>query len=224
MLFYIKTCLFYLYVYLGAKLYIFYYTADEMISYLREDYLEIIQVHSHTMISWNKEFLGCIAHFIAFVCRCYWWRGKMTTQPKTLFPNEQITCGFIENFMRIMAHTTFYEQIESHRSNDATVLLEVSLLVLFVIVETQNINWVFRSNIAYQKTLLTVAETSINDIICLSVYDIMGIVLTDEQMKELKITDRAAGFSCNMLQQAWDHPSKMYKQIPIIYILKGQYT
>jgi hypothetical protein len=50
----------------------------------------------------------------------------------------------------------------------------------------------------------------------------MGIVLTDEQMKELKMNDGAAEFSFNMLEKAWSHPSKLYKQIPIMDILEGQ--
>jgi hypothetical protein len=41
-------------------------------------------------------------------------------------------------------------------------------------------------------------------------------------MKELKLTDGAVSFSFNMLEQAWYHASKRYKQIPIDYILQGE--
>ncbi len=225
MLFYIKTCSFYLYVYLGAKCYNFFYTPEEMIRYLADDYLQIILVHHHTVGSWNTEFLSCMAHLIALTCRCCWWGGesaKMISQTKILLPTEQITYEYIRNLMRIVAHTPLYQKIKTHRSNDETVLLEASLLFIIDTIQTNNINWLFRSKTSYQKILLTVAELSINDVICIAVYHIMGIVLTDEQMKELKMNDGAAEFSFNMLEKAWSHPSKLYKQIPIMDILEGQ--
>jgi hypothetical protein len=179
MLFYIKTCSFYLNSYLAIKLHNFSYTADEMIHYLGDDCLQIIHTHSSTIASWNKDLLACIAHLIAFVCRCYWWGGQMTTQMKILFPSEEISCECVQNVMHIIAHAPFYKQIKTQRSNDETVLLEASLMFIIAIVERQNINWLFRSNTSYQKILLTVAETSINDIICIGTYHIMNIVLTD---------------------------------------------
>jgi hypothetical protein len=109
--------------------------------------------------------------------------------------------------MRIVAHTPLYQKIKTHRSNDETVLLEASLLFIIDTIQTNNINWLFRSKTSYQKILLTVAELSINDVICIAVYHIMGIVLTDEQMKELKMNDGAAEFSFNMLEKAWSHPA-----------------
>jgi len=222
MLFYIKTCSFYLYTYLGVKSYNFYYTADEMIDYLGNDYLQIIGTHNHTIESWNRELLACISHLTAFVCRCCWWGGQMTTQMKILCPTEQVTCECIQNIMRIIAYEPFYKQIKIQRSNDETILLGACLFFSMNILETQNITWFFRSNTSYQKIFLTLAETSINQIICTCAYHIMGIFLTDEQMKELKIIGSATGFSFNILEQAWYDPLKMYKQIPIASILQGK--
>jgi hypothetical protein len=220
MLFYIKTCSFYLYAYLGIKLYNRYYTADEVIRYIGEDYLQIIHAHSHTAASWNKELLACIAHLIALVGGCCWGNTHMGTEMDILFPTEQITCEHVQDLMRIIAHEPFYKQIKPQRSNDETILLDSSLLILLNIVYTKNINWFFRSNTTIQKILLTVAEISVNDKICLIVYGIMGRVLTEEQLKELKIADTTAGFLFNILEQAWHHPSKQHKHIPISYLLE----
>lgn len=223
MLFYIKTCLFYLCTYLDIKLFTFYYTADEMIHYLGEDCLQIIHIHGHTVASWNKDLLGCMAQIIAFICRCCWWGGQMETQMKILFPTEQITCERVENLMQILTYASHYEQIETQRSNDQTLLLEASLFFVMDIIKTQRINWLFRSNTSYQKIILNVAETATNKMVCLSAYAIMSIVLSDEQMKELKITDSAGNFCFTILEQAWYQPSKMYKQIPIYHMLDGEY-
>jgi hypothetical protein len=85
MLFYIKTCSFYSYSYLILKVYNFPHTADEMIDYLCEDYLQIIHVHSYTVASWNKELVGCIGHLVALTCTCCWWDGQLGTQIKKTF-------------------------------------------------------------------------------------------------------------------------------------------
>jgi hypothetical protein len=100
--------------------------------------------------------------------------------------------------------------------------LDAILITLVTIVKTQNINWFFRSNTQIQEILLTVAEVSLNDKICLHAYAILTIVLTDEQLKELKIADSMPGFLFNTLEQAWQHPSKKYKHIPIVNLLRGE--
>ena len=223
MLFYIKTCSFYFYVYLTTKYQTFFCPVDEMVRYLGEDYVHIIHTHASTIAQWNKEFLGCIAHLIALVCRCSWWDGVTPSPMKILLPTEQIACQYVQDLMGIISHTPFYNDIKSQRCNDETVLLESSLIFLLDIGETQIINWLFRSNTAYQKIILNVAENSVNDIISICAYDMLSLVLADEHIKELKMTDAAVVFSLNMLEKAWHDPSKIYKQIPIIYILQGRF-
>jgi len=72
MLFYIKTCLFSLFSYIGVRIHSFPCTADEILRYIGDDYLQIIHVHSRTVASWNKELLTCIAHLISFTAGCCW--------------------------------------------------------------------------------------------------------------------------------------------------------
>ena len=221
MLFYIRTCSFNFYVYLSTKYHDFLYPFDEMARYVGDDFLRIIHTHVPTIAQWSKEFIACIAHLIALACRCCWWDGVTPSPMNILLPTEQATSDHVQDLMSIIAHVPLYNEIKSQRSNDETVLLESSLIFLLDIAELQTINWLFRSNASYQRILLNVAEILANDIICLAAYDIMSIVLADEQIKELKMNDGAAIFSFNMLKKAWHDPAKVYKQIPIIYILKG---
>jgi hypothetical protein len=223
MLFYIKTCLCSLFSYLGTKIHHFPYAANEMLRYLSDDYLHIIHVHNRTVAIWNKDLLACIGHLMAVIAKCYWFHAKNGTQMKILFPTEQITYDHVEELIRILAHKSFHPKIKAVRSNDETILIDSILMVLMNIVQIENINWFFRSNTTIQDVILTVAETSLYDEISLRAYTILGEVLTDEQLKELNIADTMAGFFFNMLEQAWHHPSKEYKQIPIEYLLKGKY-
>ena len=222
MIFYIRTCSFYFYVYLTVRFQNFFYTSDEMVRHLGVDYLRIIHTHAPTIAQWSKEFMACITHLIPLLARCCWWGGEVTLPGKILLPSEQTACEYVQDLMDIIAHLSLHDEIKSHRSNDPTALLESSLMFLFQTAETQNVNWLFRSNTSYQRILLNVTKISANDIICLSGYAILSIVLADEHIKELKITDGAALFSFNMLEKAWRHPSKTYKQIPFMQILQGE--
>jgi hypothetical protein len=222
MLFYIKTCLCSLFSYLGIKVHHFPYTANEMLRYLSDDYLQIIRVHNHTVATWNKELLACIGHLMGVIAKCYWFDEKNGTQMKILFPTEQITCDHVQELIRIVAHKPFHAEIKAVRSNDETVLIDSILMVLMNIVQIQNINWFFRSSAMIQDAILTVAEISLYDEVCLRAYTILGEVLTDERLKQLNIADTMTGFLFKMLEQAWQHPSKEYKQIPIEYLLKGK--
>ncbi|CAF4059078.1 unnamed protein product [Adineta steineri] len=221
-LFYIKTCSFYLfaYTYLSIKSSNYPYTADEMISYLSEDYLEIIHVHSYNVMSWNKELLGCIAHFVGLIWGCCWWDGQQRTQLKILFPKEQTACDHVEDLIRIIAHTPFYKRTKSVRSNDETILMDTTLMILFVIVQTQNINWLFRSNTTIRDTIISVSETALNDEVCLCGYCLLGEALGDDLRKDLKIADNISDYFFYMIQEAWNNSSNKYKQIPIEHLLK----
>lgn len=223
MLFYVKTCSFYLYSYVATKLENLSYTSEEIVHYIGNDYLEIIHIHSHRIATWSSHLLGCLAHLMAFVCKCCWWDGQKRTQMKIILPSEQIIYEYLRDLMRIITHALQYKHIEPKRSNDQTILFEASLLFIVNIVETQNINSFFRTNTEYQKIILTVAETLNNDIICLCAYHILNMVLTDEQVKQLKIADGSTNFCLSLLEQAWQHSSKGLREIPVLYILQGNY-
>ena len=221
MLFYIKTCSFHTYAYLFSKFYYFPYTAHEMMDYLCEDYLQIIHVHSYTVASWDEQLLGCIAQLVGLVSGCCWWDGQERTQMKILLPAEQITCDHVQDLVRIIAHTPFYKQTKSVRSNDETILMDATLIVLIITVQTQNINWLFRSNASIRDTIISVAESALNGEVCLCGYGILAETLTDDQLKHLKVADHIHDYFFTVLEQAWNTPSKTFKQIPIINLLRG---
>ncbi|CAF1294808.1 unnamed protein product [Adineta steineri] len=225
-LFYIKTCSFYLYTYLYTSLKSsnFLYTADEMISYLYEDYLEIIHVHSYNVMSWDKELLGCIAQLVGLIGGCCWWDGQHRPQLKILFPKKQIACDHVEDLTRIIAHTQFYKQTKSVRSNDETILMDTTFMILLIIVQTQNINWLFRSNTTIRDTIISVAEAALNDEVCLCGYCILGEALGDDLLKDLKIADNISDYFFHLLQEAWNNLSNKYKQIPIEILLRAFQT
>ena len=176
MLFYIKTCSFHTYPYLFSKFYCFPYTADEMMDYLCEDYLDIIHVHSYTVASWDEQLLSCIAQLVALVCGCCWWDGQKRTHMKKLFPTEQITCDHVQDLIRIIAHKPLYKQTKSVRSNDETTLMDAALLFLIITVQTQNINWLFRSNTTIRDTIVTLAEAGLNDEVCTCGYGTIKVL------------------------------------------------
>jgi hypothetical protein len=221
MLFYIKACSFYLYGYMEVTIRDFPYTADEMLHHISNDYLEIIRTHSGTVALWNEELLGCIAQLIGLVCGCCWWDGKKRTQMKILYPTEQITCDHTQDLIRIISHKPFYKKIKSVRSNDVTILMDSIFVLLILRVQTQNVSWLFRSNTTIRDVIISTAEGSLNDEICLCGYVVLGETLTDKVFKDLKIAGNASSYLFSMLEKAWNHPSKMHKQIPIINLLRG---
>jgi hypothetical protein len=195
-----------------------------MLLYLSEDYLQIIHAHSFTVASWSEELIGCIAQLIGLVCGCCWWDGVKRTQMKILYPTEQITCDHVQDLARIIGHKPFYKQTKSVRSNDVTILMESIFLFLILTVRTQNINWLFRSNITIRDAIVSAAEAALNDEVCLCGYVILGKTLPDEDLKDLKIADNISGYFFNVLEEAWHHSSKKYKHVPISYLLRGKCT
>jgi hypothetical protein len=221
LLFYIKTCSFYTCSYLISKINTFPYSADEMIDYLREDYLQIIHVHSYTVASWNKELLGCIAHLVGFIAGCCWWNGQIGTQIKRLIPTEKITCDHVHDLIRIIGHKPFYQETKPERSNDETVLVLSTLMFLVNTVQKQNISWFFRSSTIIRDTIISVAEAALNDEICLCGYGILGETLTDDQLKCLKIADNICDYCFHRLEDAWNHSGKYSRKVPVACLLRG---
>jgi hypothetical protein len=101
-------------------------------------------------------------------------------------------------------------------------LIDATLICLIITVQTQNINWLFRSNAAIRDTLVSLAEAGLNDEICTCGYTILGETLTDDQLKYLKIADNISDYFLALLEEAWKNSSKAYKQIPIAYFLRGR--
>ena len=221
-LFYIKTCSFSINAYFYTKPQNFSFSAHQIIQHLGNDYVQMMQAHSLTVELWSENMIGCVTHLIGFICACCWWNRKGEELMKILFPTEQMLCEYVQALIRIIAYDPFHKQIKTERSNDETILLDVTLLFLLNIVETQNINWFMHSMNKLPHILLKVAEASMYHRICLIVYNLLGEILTDEKLKELKFTDSLSEFFFNILEQAWLHPAKKYKQIPIPHLLRGK--
>jgi hypothetical protein len=224
MLFYIETCSFYSYTYLISRVQKFPYTADEMMDYLDEDYLEIIHIHRYSVASWNKELIVCIGHLIGFIAGCCWWDGQTRTHMKKLFPTEQITCDHVLDLIGIINHKPFYKETKPGRSNEETILLHSSFMLLSGIVQTQNISWLFRSNTTVRDTIIYLAENAANDEICSGGYVILGETLTDDQLKYLKIADNFCNYCFDLLEENWNRSWKKCKKVPIQYVLRGMST
>ena len=144
-LFYIRTCSFFLSSYLAAKAQDFLYTADQILEHLNENYLQIILTYTQNIESWNEYILTGCTHLINLICACCWWGGENKFELKILFPTEQITCDYIQALVRIIRYKPFYDKIAIQRSNNETILMDSTLLVLINIVQKLNLNWFFRS-------------------------------------------------------------------------------
>jgi len=222
-LFYMKTCPFSLNSYCFTNPESFDYTPEKVLPNIGDEYLQIIQVQSYTVEFWSKELLACISHLIGFMRAFIWWNRENGTNLKILLPTEKILCDYIQALIRIIDYKPFYKSIMLQRFNDETILIDSVLLSLINIVQTQNINWFFHSITEFPDILLNLAQAHVYYRIYLCVYGILSETLTEEHLKELKVTDNIKMFFFHMLEQAWHDPSKKYKQIPIAYFLRGTY-
>ncbi|CAF1563995.1 unnamed protein product [Rotaria sp. Silwood1] len=223
-LFYIKTCSFSLSSYLTTKSQNFLFTAEDIMHYIGNDFVQIIDIHSHIIDMWSEQFLTCITHLIGFISTCCWWGGEKLKQINRLFHSEQIIYSYINSIIRIISYKPFYSHIKAQSSNDETKLIDFCLFSLKSLVQNQDLIWFFRTKISLPDTLLTIAELSIHDKICLRAYIVLGEILCNERLKDLKITDNLSLFFYDMLEHAWRNPLKNYKQIPIFHLLRGFLT
>jgi hypothetical protein len=221
-LFYIKTCSFSLNSYLTAKAQNYLFTPGEIMNYLGNDFVKIIEIHSHIIDMWSEQFLTCITHLIGFISACCWWGGENLTRINLLFSSEQIICSYVSALIRIISHKPFYSHIKAQYINDETTLMDFCLFSLRNIAHKQDLIWFFRSKISLPDTLLTIAGLSAQDKICLRSYVILSEILCDDRLKDLQITDNLCLFFYDMLEQAWQHSSKKYKHIPISQLLRSE--
>jgi hypothetical protein len=220
-LFYIKTCSFSLSSYLTAQAKNFPFTAEEIMHHTGNEFVKIIEIHSHITDIWSQQFLTCITHLIGFISACCWWGGENLTKINLLFPSEQAIYSYINALIRIISYKPFYSYITSQWTNDETILIDFCLFSLKNVAQTQDLIWFFRTKTSLPDTLLTIAELSIHDKICLRAYVTLGEILCNERLKDLKITENLSLFFYDMLEHAWSHPTKKYKQIPIFHLLRS---
>ncbi|CAF3816406.1 unnamed protein product [Rotaria sp. Silwood1] len=219
-LFYIKTCSLLISAYLYTKTQDFPYTLEELIQHFGADITQIIILHTYTIESWNAELLSCITSLSALFSTCYWWGGEKESQAKIVFLTESATCEYIDALIRIIDYKPISQSIEIKRTNDLTILLEITLFRILNIAQNGNFLWFLRSKTSLPDTLLTIAKTSPCDKIRLSIYAILGEILCDKSLKELEISDSASSFFFNAFEQAWERPSKKFQQVPLLLLLK----
>lgn len=222
-LFYLKTCSFCVSSYLFTTTEQFPFTPEEMFLHIGEAYTSMFLSHTETLSSWTSELLSCLTHLMILISSCCWWGGKRGCQVKILFPTETIAGRYIDGLIRVIAYKPLYPSIVSERANDPTILLDGSLFTMVNIAQNQDFIWFLRSKTSLPDILLTIAEASICHRINLCIYIILSEILTDELLKELKISDGACLFFFNILEEAWRHPLKRYKQAHVAYLLRSEF-
>ena len=89
-----------------------------MLHHIDNEYLQIINIHSQILESWNRKLLPCITHLTGFLSACYCWTGEKLTQTKDLLPTEQTSCDLAQALTRIISYYPFYKEIKAAQSND----------------------------------------------------------------------------------------------------------
>jgi hypothetical protein len=211
-------------MYASSKLDKLPFKGDDLLNRYGNDYLQIILVHNHTVNSWSKELLTCIAHLMDFICACCWWGDDNAIYIKLLVSSEQIFYDFIQGLIRIVEEKSFHEHIASQWCNDETILIDSTLIFfLGALLQIKDLSCFIRSETNLSKIILTIAQKSCYDRICVCAYGILAEILSDEQLKEVKITYNISEFFFRILELAWNHPTQRYKRIPIPQLLAGYF-
>jgi len=221
-LFYIKTCSFLFRMFIGSTIDKSSFKIDEIFDHYGNDYLQIILVHNHTVNSWSKELLTCITHLIDFICACCWWGTDKAIYIKKLISSEQLFYDYIQGLIRIVSYKKFHESIKSQWCNDETILIDsICIFIIGAIWDIKNLSCFIRSETILSNIILEIAQKSCYDRISVCAYKILAEILSDEQLKEVKITDNISEFFFHILELAWNHPAQRYKRLPIAQLLTG---
>ncbi|CAF4515874.1 unnamed protein product, partial [Rotaria sp. Silwood2] len=219
--FYIKTSSFLLNIYLWLESKNFPLISEEIIKFLSEDYSQIVLVHSYTIDSWSSELLSCIAHIIGLICSSCWWGEQKPENIEHIVPSNDTTYEHIFALIRLVSYQPFHQRISAEFYNDETVLMDACLIFLFRTAKTYDLGCFISSQTNLPATLWSIAQISPYDPIRIYAYGFLAEVLSDKQLKEWKISDTMCEFYFNILEQAWNHPTKKWKKITIPYLLKG---
>jgi hypothetical protein len=76
------------------------YTAEELLRFIGDDYLQIIHVHGRMVSTWNKELLACISQLMAIVVACHCLDQSNRTLIRIRFPHEQVICNHVDTFIQ----------------------------------------------------------------------------------------------------------------------------
>jgi len=220
-LFFIGTCSFSLSSFFSCKKQIFPFTSHEILRYLGQDYIKIIHLHSSNVQSWSKEFLCCITHLMTFIHNCCWWCGDQEKRIKILLSSDEISYNYIQSLTRIINYKPFLQQIQSHRSNDETFLIDTILGFLLNFSQICNSICFTRAKTNLLDTLILLAEIAGCNRINICAYGILGEMLCDERFKELKFTNNLCGYFFYILEHAWKNPCQTFQGLTIQQLLRG---
>lgn len=220
LLFYIKTTSFSLCSFLTVQRGSFFST-QQIIDHILNDSARILNIQTHIIELWSQPLLSCLTHLIGLISACFSWPNEKNRTIRDFFSDEHIAHAYIDSLIRIISYQPFHSFIEAQWINDQTILIDLSLFTLKHLVQQPDFIQYVRSKPSLPDTLLKIAEISIHQKICLRASIVLGEILCDARLKDLKITDNISIFLFNILERAWQHPSKIYKQIPIPHLLRG---
>ncbi|CAF3524144.1 unnamed protein product [Rotaria socialis] len=224
-LFYIRTCSFMFRMYICSIVDKSPFQGEELLDRYGDDYLQMISIHSYTVNSWSQELLICVAHLIDFICACCWWGTEKAMYIKKLVASELIVYDHIQGLIRIVGYKPFYERITSQWCNEETILID-STFIFFIgaLMQIKNLACFIRSETSLSNIILAIAQKSCYDRISVCGYGILAEILSDEQLKQVQITDNISDFFFRILEHAWSHPTQRYKRIAIPQLLTGFLT
>ena len=222
-LFYIKTCSFFFRMFICSNVDKQPFRAEDFLTKYGNDYLEIILVHHHTVQSWNKELFICIAHLIDLTCAFCWWGNDRAVYMEILVSSEQLFYDYIRALIVIIGYRPFHERISSQWCNDQTILIDSTCIFLIgALFQMKNLACFLRSETKLSKIILEIAQISSYDRISICAYGILAEILSDQQLREVKITENISEFFFQTLESAWKHPTQCYKRLPIAQLLTGR--
>ena len=220
-LFFLKTCSFTLSSFFVCKAQTFPFTGDEILRFIGKDYLEILCLHGYTVQLWSQELFCCITHLINFIHACCLWRGDREKNLQILLSSDDIAHNYVQLLIHIISHKSFHQQVESYRCNDATILIDSILTFITYILESHDLVYFIRKRTRLVETLLLLAETPGYSMININAYAMLGELLCDDGLKQLKVTDHLCGYFFYVLEHAWNHPAQMYRRATVQRLLRG---
>ena len=223
-LFFLKTCSFALSSFFFCKVQTFPFNSEEILQFLAQDYLEILRLHGYSIPLWSQELFCCITHLTNFIHTCCVWRDDREKNLQILFPSEDIAHNHLQLLVHIISYKSFHQQLECHRSNDATILVDSILSFIFYILENHDFIHFIRVQTRLIDTLLLLAETPGNNMININANGMLGELLSDEKLKQLKVTDHLCGYFFCVLERAWNHPAQVYRRSTVKQLLRGNST
>lgn len=222
-LFFLKTCSFTLSSFFVCKAQTFPFTGDEILRFIAEIYLKMLCLHGYTVQLWSPELFCCITHLINFIHACCLWRGDREKNLQILLSSDDICHNYVQILVHIISYKSFHRQVESYRCNDTTILVDSILTFIIYILECQDLVYFIRKQTPLVETLLLLAQTPGNSMINVNAYAMLGELLSDDGLKQLKVTDHLCGYFFYVLEHAWNHPAQMYRRATVQKLLRGKF-